>query len=311
MIRHELVTRPRSVAGVASIVWDLTDGIRREYDSAGALLLEGSGPRVVDRDVEGLGFVELDVYGREAPRVAGRKRTGIRAKSRATFLPVLFTELGVEWDDIQRRFSRSIAPPRPFIWRVTSPGGTVRELEVFLDPEDDEFSKDPSQIRQAIGVPGIADNNPYWMGEKQVVLEFVQGNGISFFGPDSAAPLFYIDAGSAEGEHEFIVDGDIDAWPVLEVEGPLVWEVESLPSGRTVGGLELITGDTLRIDFAPTSQTAIRTRGGVEEVVTRLLPRREFFGLDPDEDNVARVRVAVTGAGNLRLSYRPLYWKGL
>lgn len=310
MIRHQLVTPAGGAVGVASILWDLTAGVRHEYDALGIELWQSPGPKVLASGVEGLGHPEFETFGQESPRLPGLRRTGQRAKQRKCFLPLLFDEIGEEWAAVTRLFWRCVTPEAPVVWRVIAPDLRVRELEVTLDPESQSYRHDPSLISTIEPLALVADD-PFWEGPAQSALQAVEYDPDLFFGTYGAPP-FHIALSSMSGEHRFMVDGDLDAWPVLTAVGPIpIWRVSSLVDGSTVGGIPLLAGDRLTVDFAPTAQTAIRTRGGVDQNVTGQLTHAGFFRLVADHFGGMDVETYVSGAGHFELRYRPRYWRGI
>jgi hypothetical protein len=310
MIRLEFVTAAVGVGDAVSIVWDLSDGRRRELAANGSVVREAAGPYVLVDGVEGLGHPQWEVSGLETVRRDGRRRTGQRAKPRSGFLPVVFFDEGADWHAVSKLFWRCVNVRNDFVWRVTGADGDVRELTCRLDPSQVSYGSDPSLEVQAEPVDIVADD-PFWRGVSQTALVVVEGDGISFFGPAQNAPPFYIGPSTVSGSSRFEVDGDLEAWPVLELVGPILdWSVSD-GNGGIVGGLALLEGDRVVIDFDPTVQAAIRTRDGVESNVTDLLPNAEFFQLVADPLGGMDVDVYLAGTGSLTINYQARYWRAI
>ena len=309
MIRHELITP--GVGSGTQVVWDLTAGTRVERDAGGVVTFTGTAPTVVADGVKGLGHPKFDVMGQESPRGHGRKRTGMRAKERPVFMPILFSELGEDWAEVQRLFWRCVTPDTPIRWRVTAPDGRVRELLCILDPEEVSYDLDPSIVYAVEPLDMVADD-PFWVGDPQSALLAVAGDGTPFFGPSNFGPPLYIQPSSTNGQHRFMVDGDLEAWPVLTLTGPIpAWSVTGLPSGSTVGGVPLLAGDKLVVDFDPTVHAAVRSRSGVVTYVTDQLTQSNFFRLVADSMGGMEVETFVSGTGTMDLTYRPRYWRAV
>lgn len=310
MIQHELITPAPINSGVASIIWNLTAGKRFELDTEGGLVREGLGPLVVEGGVEGLGHPQFEVNGKETPRVHGRRRTGLRAKARKCFLPVFLDAEGADWAEIYRLFWACVTPASAILWRVTTPNGQVRELSVVLDPQGGSYDTDPTLSFENEPLDFVADD-PFWRGLPQVALLAVADDGTPFLGAEGTAPPFHIQSSSANGTNRFIVDGDLEAWPRLELVGPIpVWSV-STKDGQTVGGLPLLEGDRVVIDFDPTGQVAIRTRGGVDTNVTDQLPQAGFFRLVADSLGGMEIETFMSGSGSLKFTYQPRFWRAV
>jgi hypothetical protein len=312
VIRHELITSAPNGSDAASIRWDLTEGKRYELNQIGGVIRTGIAPVVVEGGVEGLGHPQIEVYGQETPRRPGRQRTGARVKPRKCFLPVFFDADGVEWAAVHRLFWKCVTPVAPVLWRVTAPDGRSRQLFCYLDPQSGAYSTDPSLSFENEPLDFLADD-PFWQGAEQVAALVVTGNGIGFFGVDGASgPPFHIQPSGVAGTHQFVVDGNVDAWPLLEVVGPVSdWSVTSGRDGSKVGGMQLYAGDRLVIDFDPTAQAVMLARDGVEVNVTDVLPHKQFFQLIADGSGEMTVGTEMFGEGHLKLTYKPRYWRAI
>lgn len=314
MITHEIrCAHPDagSAGAPTHIVWNLTEGIRIDMSGA-AEVGRGVGPFVVGEDVEGLGDPEVDVFALSTPRSPGQRRTGSRAKTRSAFLPIVFEQLGQAWIDAQRLWWRCFSPDRPVQWRVVLDDGTWRELNVYLDPKDTIYSRNPTQIRQVLGLALEADE-PYWLGPEQVALTSTQAGTTPFFGELGDAPPFYIQPAASTAGDAFQVMGDESVWPVLQVVGPAssFQVLELFETVGVVGAINVPAGQQLVINFDPTSQAAMlrpigATSGGTN--VTNQLTQRAFFPVEPTFSSGAQVvLLAMLGAGYARLTYRPKY----
>lgn len=312
MIRHELITAAPNGVDAVSIRWDLSEGKRYELNQNGGVIRSGIAPVVVEGGVEGLGHPQIEVYGQETPRRPGRQRTGSRIKPRKCFLPVFFDADGIEWAAAHRLFWRCVTPTAPVTWRVTAPDGRARHLSCYLDPQSGGYNTDPSLSFENEPLDFVADD-PLWQGTEQVAVSVLTGNGIGFFGIDgSSAPSFHIQPSSDAGKHLFSIDGDVDAWPTLEVVGPVSdWSVTSGKDGSKVGGLQLREGDRLVIDFDPTVQVATLIVEGIETNVTDVLPHKQFFQLIADGGGGMAVDTEIFGEGHLQLTYKPRYWRAI
>lgn len=316
MIRHELRAPHPSIAG-RWIVWDLTAGRYRVESGAGAEISTGIGPRVAT-GIEGMGGIKHDVYSRETPRGAGRVRTGTRARERSAFLPILFSQRGIDWVSVQRLFWKCLSPDRSITWRVYAPDDSWRELHVFLDEDDTVYPRDPTQIRQVVGVGLVADD-PFWLGPTQTLVSSRQGSGQNFFGAAGSAPPFYIEPSGQSGSDFFVADGDELVWPVLTVVGPATgfeargdgdgWYDRVVSSGMTVPA-----GQQVVLDFDPRAQAAMlrpatATSGGTN--VTSQLARREFFPVDGSWLDGNILALSMVGGGHMSLTYRPRYRRAI
>lgn len=318
MITHELhAAHPdAAISGAPTdVVWNLTEGTRTDYRN-GVVVGNGPGPMATADGIEGMGHPKVDVFARETPRGAGRVRTGTRARERSAFLPLVFIQRGQEWIDSQKLFWRCFSPDRTASWRVISPDGTWRELIVYLDPQDTIYPRDPTAIRQVLGLALLAEL-PFWLGPEQVAVTASDAGMVPFFGEAGNAPPFYIQPGSSTAGSAFTVAGDVDVWPVLTVMGPSSgFQVQELFEGYgVVGGISVPSGQKLVLDFDPTAQAAMRrpanaTSGGTN--VTGQLTSREFFPIRPTfQPDVQVVLLSMVGSGYAQLSYRPRYWRAI
>lgn len=313
MIRHELrMPHPSEVSRF--VVWDLTNARHRIENAAGAEVSSGAGPRV-SRGIEGMKHPSVEAFTRETPRGSGQVRTGTRVKARPAFLPLVFGDLGAEWEQVQSFFWSCLSPDRYAAWRVYRSDGTWRELMVTLDPSDDGYVMDPSQVRTIERLDLIADD-PFWLGPEQVAATVAQASDALFFGPGGAPP-FNIVSGSQDGSTGLTVAGDVKVWPVLTVQGPAsAFRTAPLFETRSVeGAITVDASQKLVIDFDPRSQAALlrpkaADSGGSN--VTAQLTGRAFYPIEPSfSSGVMVVLLSMVGAGQATLSYRPKYWRAV
>lgn len=303
MIRHELRV-PRTSPTPGTWVWALTDGLLYLEDANGVSTLQGVGPRLVADDVEGMGYPEVDVFSREAPRLPGRVRTGTRAKERQAFLPIVFEAKGSDWMTLQRKFWAMLSPDRPVFWRVYDPVGAWRELPVWLDPSDTSYSHDPSIITHVEGVSLIADS-VFWLGPEQVIATGSDNPDVPFFGPANAAPPFYLMPGQSSGGSSFEMLGDVDSWPVFRARNVTGF---TLTDGTSLVAGPLLNPYTYELDFDPTARVLVGRIGSLVHNATANMTARQFFPVR------SGVPIAVTvdgGTGEARLVYRPKYWRAV
>lgn len=101
--------------------------------------------------------------------------------------------------------------------------------------------------------------------------------------------------------------GDVEAWPIYTLTGPLnSWSI-TVGTGVLAGGT-LAKGDTLTIDTSPVAQTAIlRKPDGSTSNVIRTLSSWGFRRI-PAGDSV-KLTIKLSGAGTVQVSGQPRYFK--
>lgn len=147
-------------------------------------------------------------------------------------------------------------------------------------------------------------HDPYWFGD-ELFINFHVGPGAEFF------PLpFTISPSITTGDSTVTIDGEVEVWPVWELEGPMT--SATLRHRGTGQALELTpnltAGQTLVIRTDPRTPPADRFRRGSSNVwgaVAGDFP--VFWSLQPGDNDVTVLAGGTTSQSRLRLAYSPRY----
>lgn len=271
--------------------WDLTN-------PDGGVFLTGKG-------VEGLGMPTHQEWVGESPAVHGQYYRGHRVEPRPAFWPIyLYSDVGsAEWLALDRAFWRSLQPGKHGTWTVATPAGGRRSLSCrFVDDGRHAYESDPI-VRgwAAYGVRLIADS-PFWTGEP-VRRIWSQRDAPEFFGGASKAPVFHITSGSQLSTAAITNEGDLEAWPVWTIKGPLTAVTVGVDGATVQWNTTLTADDILVIDTDPTVQCA--WLNGVD--VTDQLGTADFAPI-PAGDELP-LSLTMAGTGSVEAAITPRFYK--
>jgi len=281
------------------MVWTGWDGSEWE------LTKPSSGVFLTGKGVEGLGMPEHLAWVGESPATHGQYYRGFVVEPRQVFWPVyLYSDAGSDdWLERDRAFWRSLQPGMHGTWSVTTPRGGKRSLSCrFVDDGRHAFQMDPMFRGWAsYGVSLIADS-PFWTGEP-VRRTWSQSDAVDFYGGAVKGPPFNISSGSQLSTAKLTNEGDLEAWPVWTIRGPLT-SVTVGVDGRTVQWNETLTADDiLVIDTDPTVQSA--GLNGVD--VTAQLGSADFAPIPAGHERPLSLTMA--GTGSVEASITPRYFR--
>jgi hypothetical protein len=268
--------------------WDLSN-------PDGGVFLTGEG-------IEGLGMPTHQAWIGESPAVHGQYYRGHIVEPRPVFWPIyLYSDAGTaEWLDLDRAFWRSLQPGKHGTWSVTTLRGGTRSLSCrFVDDGRHSFQRDPMfRGWAAYGVSLIADN-PFWTGES-VRRIWSDGPATDVFA--LRMPLT-IKSASTLGSATMTNEGDLEAWPRWEIEGPLTSVTVGVNGATIQWNVTLTASDTLVIDTDPIVQSA--WLNGVD--VTSQLGTANFAPIPAGEE--LPLSLTMAGSGSVAATITPRYYR--
>jgi hypothetical protein len=277
--------------GADGSVWDLTDW------RTGIALLRGG--------VTGLHFPKITKYRSESRAVPGHRRRGWRTAGRDVFWPLYVyggRGQGEAWRDIYTRFFNTIHPEDEGVWSVTA-GGKTRTLRLTGRFEDEhQFDRDPYLDGWAIIPVELEPSQPYWSGEAVKVGPFSVPDPVDFI-PEDGGPPFHVSAAGTFATATISNPGDVEAFPVWTVVGPLTDVTLGLGGVSADVPFPVADGQKLRIDTDPRNVSA--TLDGVD--VTEDLGLLEFAAVP--KGGTVPLAVGATGEGSIRAELVPLYFR--
>lgn len=283
----------------------------RGWDGALWDLRRGPYAYLTDAGLAGLRNPAIDVFTRTSAVLDGQVVTGWKVKPRDVFLPIdVWHPAGeVEWYGIQTALDRTFRPDRPGTLTITDPLGNIHEISLRLggDAGDDLASDPTTDAGLTTGYALVADD-PWYLGPVvEHVFKDAAGPRRGFF-PTPGNPGFYLAPGTFTGADTISNPGDVDAWPVWTLEGPLD-EFRIEVGGRVLSSrLQIPAGATLTIDTRPQRKIAsLREADGTATNVTPELELAQFARI-PDGADVP-VNVAIAGTGTALARFRPRYFR--
>lgn len=289
--------------GVDGSVWDLQ-----------------SGPVRGATGISGLGMIALDSFLRTSSVLDGQKRTGWRANPTAVQLPVKLGHYGLggfpSFKALNRAWWQSLRPHKyGRLDVVDQDDASVRSLTCRLESDGRSFEFDPIDMGWDEGVLALVGDDPWWYGPTVSAAfgavslgNYYGGNGGSGYGPP-----FYVSSANSTGSQSVSNPGDVDAWPVWTLSGPLSAFDLAVGSQHLIlpasAGLQLLGGQTLVIDTNPAGgQTVLvyNADGTLQGNYTRLLSSFGFAAIPAG--NSATVSATLTGTGQANMALRPRFF---
>lgn len=257
---------------------------------------------LTDGGVEGLSMPPHQAWTGSSPAVHGQYYRGHVVEPRPVFWPLFVYSDGSSEDflEVDRRLWRSLQPGKHGRWSVTTERGGTRSLSCrFVDDGQHAYTVDPVRRGWAkYGVSLVADV-PFW-----------EGAPVSRVWAQSAVEDFYaqrmplrIVSGSQLSSARITNEGDLEAWPVWKIKGPLT-SVTVGVDGRTVQwDVELTVDDTLVIDSDPAVQMA--WANGLDS--THLLGAADFAPIPAGENRPLSLTMA--GTGSVEATITPRFYR--
>lgn len=245
------LTRPASVSaswsGLQAMTWTGWDG--SEWD-----LLSPNSATLLMAGARGLNMPSLTDYTSESPAVDGTRFRGSRTNQREVFWPLLvYGDAGSQaWVEYDRAFWNTLRPGMSGVWTVTHPNGETRSLRCrFKDDGGQSYDVDPSLVGwAAYGITLVADQ-PYWEGPA-VTRTWKPSAPTPFLG--TGGPPFTISPGSSLGKATMNNPGDVDAYPLWVLTGPIDSASVGMSGKVTEYQAGIAAGKTVVIDTSPDQQ---------------------------------------------------------
>lgn len=287
--------------GISGMTWTGWDGsVWDLLGSAGLCLTPG---------VRGLNMPPVDRFTSTSPALAGSRWRGHRTLEREVFWPLLlWSDAGsVDWLDFDRAFWATMRPDKAGTWTVSDPQGLSRSLRVrYSDDSDHASDMDPSKFGWSVYGLRLVAEQPFWEGDP-VTRTWNNDSFVPFFGgvAGGKGPSFYISSGSTLVSAEVSNPGDVDAYPVYTVTGP----VDSASvgyAGNTVSLGAIPAGQQRIIDTRPDRLT-VTDANGVDKW-SELTGDPQFDAPIPPGESVP-LSLSMVGTGTVSLTLTPLYYR--
>lgn len=255
-----------------------------------------NGPVRLQPGVSGLGPGDVEHQWATAPRVPGGSRRGYTVPVRSMVLPVFFhAGFDLSFRNLDAMLWQALTPDGDCTLTVVTPDAEVRTLTLaFVGDGDEELDRDPLVMGHAAYPLSFEVGDPYWTGTSVTrVFEDVP-EPPPFFVPPGGPGVFNLASDRLTDTATAQNDGDVPAWPVYAVTGPVAgFSVGVGDSTLDYGAVP--AGTTVWIDTHPLEQTVGYSRGDNNETAWQGLTRRRFAPIPPGAE--VPIVVTLTGAG--------------
>lgn len=219
-----------------------------------------------DSGVRGYGLPPVTHYKRQPVSLNGSIWQGYIIPEREVFWP-----LHMDFDeDLNRRFWQTLLPYRTGTWRVTTPSGRTRSLDLRIT-DDGQWAPDQDPFLLGYASYGItlAAEQPLWRGDP-ITQSWIAPKQYLFFGggdpanptdvANQAGPPFYPSQSSSYNDAQILNPSDVETWPKYAITAQDSAQVDSASVGIGSDLIEIPfaipAGQRLVIDSNPTVQRA-------------------------------------------------------
>lgn len=274
-------------------VWNLTKA------SEGVVMMAG---------VRGLTMPPVTHYKTSYASVSGARWRGHNVDSREVFWPIqVYCDTdSQEWIRRDRAFWRTMRPGKVGTWTVIQPSGEKRYLDLrFTEDSDQAYNHDPALRGWSnYGIMMVADD-PFWRTDS-IRREWATGMSTPFFDSEGGTTGLTISPSTTLATAAMLNPGDVDAYPVWEVYGPVTNAQVGVGDKLIVIPFAVADGEVLVIDTDPTQQSAMLHSSGTVTDKTAQLGTAIFAPMPAD--SISNVSLVLGGgAGKIRLTMTPLY----
>lgn len=287
--------------GLLGMSWTGWNGVRFELLALGSPVRAAPG-------VRGLTSPEYQLWSSASPAIAGQSHRGSRVLPRECLLPVwVLSDAGsLDWVDVDQRFASTLHPDRPGVWEVIHPDGMTRRLSCRVVADGaGALTLDPTASGWLGYQLELVADQPHWEGAP-VVRQWSNAASVNFFGgtPAGSGPPLVIGAGSTISGATITNPGDVDAYPIWQIDGP--WTTVTVgTAGRTATLNATVTaGHSRIIDTRPDRLTVV-DQAGVDRI-SELTATSDLLAPIPAGAEVP-LSLSMTGTGAVTASITPLY----
>ncbi|MFF4815279.1 phage tail domain-containing protein [Kitasatospora sp. NPDC001309] len=259
----------------------------------------------------------VELYADDSPNLDGSIYRGSRVAARQVMIPVYLH--GVDrrsLRELKRRLIRAVNPKNgPCLIRITEGDSQTRTLTVFYkDGLQGDEGVDSAGFRWTRYGLQFTAYDPWWYGPDLQVAEWSFSGGKPLLTTGKGLFPLSLSQGVLSNSSVPIVNpGDVEAWPVWQLKGPVRGFQLTGPDGGSFG---ISAGATGTPDAVPAGRVlTIDTRPGVKSIRddqgVNLWPRLDgspALWPVPAGNSKASVNLAAGGpAASLRLTFRPRY----
>ncbi|MFJ5882676.1 phage tail domain-containing protein [Kitasatospora cineracea] len=262
----------------------------------------------------GLDVPPYELHSDDSPNLDGGMYRGTRATQREIMIPVYI--YGIDRKsllDQKRELARALNPKNGYcVLKFVESDGQARYLRAYYKGgmEGNEAA-DQSGFRWIKYVLLMTAFDPWFYSDEMQVAKWSFGKGVPFLA-STFFPLTLSEGFESAVTLPIYNPGDVEAWPVWEITGPVKSFRITSPSGQSFGipapasGLEVIAaGRTLTVDTRP-GVKSVKDDLGVN-YYPDLAANPKLWNLPAGNSSASIDVVAGSGQASVRLSFRPRY----
>lgn len=273
---------------------------------------------VMQPGATGLDMPPFALFSDDSPNLDGSIYRSARASAREIMIPVYL--YGVDRQTInglKRRFFQALNPKRGYcLLKFTEGSGQTRQLSAYYKGgmEGSEGTDTAGFTWARYGLTFTA-MDPWFYQDQDETTTWNFGTADPFLSTTAAFFPVNISDGVMGGPGENLVitnPGDIEAWPIWRLRGPIKSFTLKSQAGETVkasapsDGSDLVpAGRILTIDTRPGKKTVKDDLGA--NYWSRLDTNPVFWSVEPGESNASITVVAGSGKASVVLTFQPRY----
>jgi hypothetical protein len=265
----------------------------------------------------GLDMPPYALFSDDSPNLDGSIYRSARAAAREVMIPVYL--YGIDRpsvNHIKRKLFQSLNPKRGYcLLKFTEGDNTTRLLKAYY-----KGGMEGSEVTDTAGFTwakyGLTFSamDPWFYPDRMRVSRWDFGTGTPFLSSSQKFFPMKISSGVMGAGSDLIISnpGDIEAWPIWNLYGPIKSFTLTSPYGDTVkasppsDGSDLVpSGQILTIDTRPGQKTVSDDLGN--NYWSKLDSNPQFWSVDPGETSATVSVVTGVGKAAVVLSYFPRY----
>ncbi|WP_416972537.1 phage tail domain-containing protein [Streptomyces sp. 4F14] len=279
-----------------------------------------SGPEwpsiIMQPGATGLDMPTYGIFSDDSPNLDGSIFRSARATAREIMIPVYLHGIDRRTvNQLKRRLFQALNPKRGHCVLRFSEGGETRQISAYYKGGmEGSESTDTAGVAWAKYGLTFTAMDPFFHPDRPEVVRWDFGTGEPFL--SSSLPFFplRISAGVMGTGPDLVIanPGDVEAWPVWALHGPIKSFSLTSPYGEVVkasapaDGSDLVpAGRVLTIDTRPGHKTVRDDLGA--NYWSRLGTNPEFWSVEPGETSAAVSVVTGVGKAAVVLSFYPRY----
>lgn len=266
----------------------------------------------------GLDMPPYSLFSDESPNLDGSIYRGARAQAREIMIPVYLH--GIDRgtiNNLKRMLFQALNPRRGYCRiQFTESRSRTRYIDAYYKGGmEGSESTDAAGFRWAKFALTFTAMDPWFYPDRAQSTKWSFGAGASFLHSSrSFIPIKLASGvmGVPEDDYQISNPGDVEAWPIWKLSGPIKSFALRGPNGDLVkasppeDGSDLVpTGRTLTIDTRPGKKT-VKDNAGVN-YWTKLDLNPQFWSVEPGDSTVSISVVAGTASASVALSFNPRY----